>query len=154
LESAKRTTHTTGVPQKHKVVFTYVTDFVSAGALRVVRQKTNWDERGWDYMVFEKRSYRDQIYGNDFLVINMIQPHRRTLTFFNVETSKDIPTEDGEFFIAYKQVEGSISRTVTRELTAHLKLDGGLKRAGDLKREHKLTRKQEAVFRHLLRAEI
>lgn len=159
LESAKRTTHKPGAAQRHKVAFTWITQDMSPNSVRVVRQKTNWDERGWEYMVFENRGYRDRLYGYGSLVLNDIQPHGRhstfydTLTFYDIQTKKDFKTKDGEFFIAYEKVEGSKSRAVTAELTARLKSEGGIKKAGDLKREYKLTLNQEAVFRRLLGAD-
>jgi hypothetical protein len=128
LESAKRTTYKPSAAQRHKVAFTWITQDMSPNSVRVVRQKTNWDERGWEYMVFHDRGYRDWLYGYSSLVLNEIQPQALhstfydILTFYNIQTTKDFKTEDGEFFIAYEKVKGSKSRNQER-LRQHLRLD-------------------------------
>jgi HKD family nuclease len=132
-------------------VFSYVEQFAGPGTNKEVSDKTTWDAKMWDWMVYPTRAERDRLLNARSFYLADIRRAGGRISLNDVRDEDEFGTEDGRFFVAYRKRRGSVARVINKT-TLKLLRDGGLiARKDDLCRNRKLGNAHQALLNKLLR---
>lgn len=105
------------LPRKKKVSvetrILYADTFLTSDAMKIVRSKTNWEERNWDYTRVDGRIFGSTRHADLVLYFTCVGDYRVTsradyyLELDRVQESAVIKTPDGKYFIAHSKIPGT-----------------------------------------------
>ncbi len=93
---------------------------ISEDAEKMVEDKTGWDKQGyeWQSVSAHKMKNKDRLLVFDFL--------NKSAKLAEIKDKEEIPTGDGRYFIAYKQLRGSRQRPLRKNLWQELRQIGAV----------------------------
>jgi len=135
----------------HASVFSYVKESTKRSTNNDVSDKTSWDAKRWEWMVFPTRAERDRLRnaGSFYLA----QDHRLggRIALNDVCDEDEFGTEDGRFFIAYRKRRGSVARVINKRSLKLLRDGGLIARKDDLWRNRTLGNAYQALLNKMLK---
>lgn len=132
-------------------IITYFDEFADRTTKRMVMDKTAWDGKGWDWMVYPRQTDRDRLRAAGSFYLAELHGNGGHLSLNDVRDEDDFKTEDGRYFVAYQKRKGSISRNLTPSVLSRLKQEGVIKKKEDLHRDRRISRAHREVLDRLLR---
>jgi hypothetical protein len=132
-------------------VFSYVKESTVGGTDKVVSDKTSWDAKKWEWMVFPTRAERDRLLNARSFYL--AQAHRvgGRISLNDVCDEDEFGTEDGRFFIAYRKRRGSVAKVINKRFLKLLRDGGLIARKDDLWRSRTLGGAYQALLNKLLK---
>jgi hypothetical protein len=130
--------------------FTFFDQFASASTKTEVRHKTEWNSRGWDWIVFSSRADRDRLVDAESFFLAELHRSGGKLSLNDVQDNDEFGTDDGRFFVAYKKRRNSKAKTLNSRTLKALREHGVIHRKDDLRRNRSLGRAASSVLTKLL----
>jgi HKD family nuclease len=133
--------------------YTFFDEFAGTTTNREVRNKTQWDSKGWNWIVFPSKSERDRVLSAGSFYLAEIRPRGGLLTVNDVRDDDEFRTEDGRYFLAYQKRRGSIAKSLNSKTLRLLRSEGFISRKEDLRRNRRLGMGNRMLLNRILRAE-
>jgi len=132
--------------------FTFFEDFAKAKTQREVRDKTRWDSKGWDWMVFNAKAERDRLLEARSFYLAEIHRTGGILSLNDVRDDDEFRTEDGRYFVAFQKHKGSVAKLLKAKTLKALRDGEFILRKDDLRRNRTMGFKNRSLLKKLLKA--
>jgi len=133
--------------------YTFFEEFAVASTRREVRQKTGWDSKSWEWIVFGTKSERDRVLkAGSFYLGKIIHRKGGILSLNDVRDDDEFRTVDGRYFVAYQKRKGSVAKLLNAKTLKVLRDSGLILRKDDLRRNRTMGIRNRTVLNNLLKA--
>ncbi len=131
--------------------YTFFEEFADANTQREIRQKTRWDSKGWDWMVFHAKADRDRLLEAGSFYLAEIHRNGGILSLNDVRDDDEFRTEDGRFFVAFQKRKGSIAKSLNSKTLKVLREGRFIRRKDDLRRNRTMRSRNRTLLNKLLK---
>jgi HKD family nuclease len=135
----------------HTSVFSYVKKSVKGSTNKEVSDKTSWDAKRWEWLVYRARPERDRVLNAGSFYLAEIHRAGGWISLNDVCDEDEFGTEDGRFFIAYRKRKGSVAKAINKRTLKQLRDGGLITRKAGLCRARRLGSAHQALLNKLLK---
>jgi HKD family nuclease len=147
---APRRSHTKRSPKK-TAVMTSIEETVGRATIKVVKDKTDWYRKGFQWLVYTRKVDRDRLRKPGAFYLVEMQGKELQLSLNDVRDDDEFTTDDGRYFIAYRKRNGSVVKRVSPSTLALLRRAGVVEKKEDLQRDRRLSHANRETLDALLR---
>jgi HKD family nuclease len=131
--------------------YLFFDEFAGRATSREVRNKTHWDSKGWNWMVFSSKSERDRVLNASSFYLAEIRNRGGLLSIHDVLDDDEFRTDDGRYFVAYQKRRGSTAKFLNSKTLRLLRKAGFISRKSDLQRNRTLGKRNRLLLSRMLK---
>jgi len=130
---------------------TFFDAFAGQPTKTAVKNKTKWEDKGWQWLVFHARADRDKLRQVGAFYLAELRKDGGSLSLNDVCDDDDFDTKDGRYLVAFQRRKGSISKKLDRATLALLRRQGVIGKKDDLQRNRRLRKEHREFMNRLLK---